>query len=267
MKKTPLRYLLPVMILFYTPLHTMAWGMLGHRIVAEIADHHLKKKTRTEINKILGSETIAMASNWMDFIKSDPSFRYLNSWHYVNLPKGLTLEQAKALLKKDTSANAYNKIAFLSTELRKKTLPLQTKQMYLRMLVHIVGDIHQPLHCGREEDKGGNDIRIKWFNKSTNLHTLWDSDLIEYQQLSYTEYATALDHPSSRQLASWQKVDVAQWIFDSYQISEKLYKEVESGQSTNYSYRYNFEHVDDLNTTLLKGGVRLAALLNSIFAR
>ncbi len=64
-------------LFLYLPARSMAWGLLGHRVVAEVADHHLKKKTRQEIQKILGGETIAMASNWMDFIKSDPSFEYL----------------------------------------------------------------------------------------------------------------------------------------------------------------------------------------------
>ncbi|RXF71757.1 S1/P1 nuclease [Arcticibacter tournemirensis] len=262
--KTLVRNILIAGLFIYTPVQTMAWGLLGHRIVAEVADQHLNKKARKEIQKILGTETLAMAANWMDFIKSDPSFNYLNNWHYVNLPKGLSYEQAKSTLETDTGANAYTKIRFVSSELKKKDLTPEMKQMYLRILIHLVGDIHQPMHCGLEEDKGGNDVKVKWFNRQMNLHSLWDSDFIEFQQLSYTEYAKAVDHATQKQLITWQKDDLSQWIFGSYQISGELYREAE--KNTNYSYRYNFDHLATLNQQLLKGGIRLAGLLNEIFS-
>lgn len=252
-----------IILLLNLPLQSGAWGLLGHRIVGEVADHHLTAKTRKEIRKILGGETIAMASNWMDFIKSDPSLRYLGEWHYVNLPKGQNYEQARQLLMSDTAANAYTKVSFITSELKKKDLPLEMKQFYIRALVHIVGDIHQPMHCGRAEDKGGNDIKIKWFGRPNNLHSLWDSELIDYQQLSYTEYANAIDHADKQQIAQWQNQDLTTWIFESYKISESLYEEAE--RDSNFSYKYNFDHYATLNQQLLKGGVRLAALLNQLF--
>ncbi|PWG82536.1 S1/P1 nuclease [Pararcticibacter amylolyticus] len=262
MKK--LKILLVAILFLYLPLHSMAWGLLGHRIVGEIAGQHLTSKARKEIQKIFGAETLAMNANWMDFIKSDPSFKYLDVWHYVNLPQGLTAEQVDSFLKTDTAANAFNKIRFVAAELRKKTLPMDMKRMYLRILVHVMGDIHQPMHCGRREDRGGNDVKIKWFNKPSNLHTFWDSEFIEFQQLSYTEYAKALDHPTKEQVSAWQKTGLNNWIFESYQISEQLYEEAEKDQS--FSYRYNFDHIDTLNEQLLKGGIRLAGLLNEIFS-
>lgn len=261
--KIPFKLILPLALFLYVPASTMAWGLLGHRIVAEIADNHLKKKTRSEIKSILGTETIAMTANWMDFIKSDDSFRYLSNWHYVNLSKGLSYEQARHELESDTSANAYTKIRFVCTELKKKTVPVELKRLYLRALIHIVGDIHQPMHCGREEDKGGNDVKIKWFGRPTNLHSIWDSDFIEFQQLSYTEYAQSLDHATKAQMSAWQKDDLAQWIYGSYKISEELYQDAE--KDSNYSYRYNFRYLDTLNEQLLKGGLRLAAILNEVF--
>ncbi len=262
--KTLFRNIFVAGLFLYLPAQSMAWGLLGHRVVAEVADHHLKKKTRQEIQKILGGETIAMASNWMDFIKSDPSFNYLYNWHFVNLPAGLSSEQVKNFLETDTGANAYNKIRFVSSELKKKNLQPEVKQMYLRILVHLVGDIHEPMHTGHKEDKGGNDIKVKWFNKPINLHSLWDSDFIDSQGLSYTEYANAVDHPSALQLQTWSKDGLSQWIFESYKISEELYKEAETNST--FSYKYNFDHINELNEQLLKGGIRLAALLNDIFA-
>ncbi|WP_069659551.1 S1/P1 nuclease [Arcticibacter eurypsychrophilus] len=251
-------------LILYFPLQSMAWGMLGHRVVAEVAESHLSSKARKQIKKIMGNESLAMSSNWMDFSKSNPKFNYLGTWHYVNLPEGLTYEQAKAALAQDTSANAYNKILFASGELKKKTVSNELKQFYIRVLVHLVGDLHQPMHCGRAADKGGNDVDVKWFNRPDNLHSIWDSNLIEYQQLSYSEYTHAINYPTPEQISKWQHDDLSTWVFDSYQISKKLYKEAEA--NTSYGYKYNYEWVETMNDQLLKGGVRLAGLLNEIFA-
>lgn len=251
------------LLLINIPGQTMAWGLLGHRIVAQVADSYLNTKTRKEINKIFGGSSIAMESNWMDLIKSNKSFAYLSNWHYVNFAQNLSYTQVQEYLKKDTTTNAYTKILFVSAELKKKDLPQELKQMYLRILIHLVGDIHQPMHVGRAEDSGGNEIKVTWFNRPINLHTLWDSELVEFQQLSYTEYAKAVNLASSEQVKSWQKDDLSKWIFESYKMADGLYKEAE--ENTKYSYLYNYQHINDLNSQLLKGGVRLAGLLNSIF--
>ena len=250
-------------LLIYMPLQTMAWGMLGHRIVGQVAESYLKSRTKKEIQKIIGPSSLAMEANWMDFIKSDPSFKYLNNWHYVNFAPNMTYPQVQEYLKKDTSTNVYTKINFVAGELKKKEVSLEAKQMYLRILIHLVGDVHQPMHVGRAEDAGGNAVQVSWFNRSLNLHSLWDSELIEFQQLSYTEYADAINHPTKVQVRTWQSDDLTKWVFESYRKADELYKEAEKG--TKYSYRYNFDQLDTLNEQLLKGGVRLAGLLNEIF--
>lgn len=241
----------------------MAWGMLGHRIVGEIADSYLSPSAKKEIQKILGTESIAMGSNWPDFIKSDPAYKYLDVWHYVDFERNISFGQMKFVLEKDTSANAYNKLNFLITELKKKALPLDKKQMYLKLLIHIIGDIHQPLHVGYSDDRGGNDVKVSWFNEPSNLHSVWDAKLIDYQQLSYTEYTKAINYSTLAQRQLWVKGGLLAWLWDSYQIAESLYRDVKTGDKL--SYRYNFGHIGTLNKQLLKGGVRLAEVLNKIF--
>ena len=250
-------------VILVIPLHGKAWGVLGHRIIGQIAENYLTSKTKSEIRKILGNESVSMSANWMDFIKSDRSFGYLGKWHYVNFAQGLTFSQLSTFLKKDTSTNIYTKINFVTRELKRKDISLEKKQMYLRILIHLVGDVHQPLHCGRAEDSGGNDIKVKWFNKQLDLHSLWDSELIGFQKLSYTEYANSINHPDDAKLGAWQRDDLCKWIFESYQLSDIIYKEAEL--NSRYSYKYNFDHVNTLNGQLLKGGVRLAGVLNGIF--
>ena len=240
------------------------WGQNGHRIIGEIADSYLSNKARKAIREILGDESIAITSNWPDFIKSDSTFNYLSPWHYINMKQGLSQTQFNAALQKDTSANAYTKLNFLISELKNKQLPLAKKQMYLRLLIHIAGDIHQPLHVGQFEDLGGNRIRLQWFGESTNLHSVWDEKLIEFQKLSYTEYTASINHISKAQRKQWQEQPMNEWFFESYQLAGKIYNSVTQPEPK-LSFRYNFDHIEILNDQLLKGGVRLAGLLNSIF--
>ncbi len=263
-KKIPGKKMAVILCMICLPTYAMAWGMLGHRIIGEIASYHLSPKAKKNIRAILGTETIAMAANWADFIKSDPAYDHLNTWHYINLPQGMSDDSLSAYLQQDTSVNAYTKLIFLIEELRKKDLARDKKLFYLRLLIHIAGDLNQPMHTGRKEDLGGNTIKVFWFNQPSNLHRLWDEQLIEYQQLSYTEYTKAINHATKAEAAAWKRQPVSQWVIDSYRISGKLYDEIPQ-PDRKLGYRYNFDHVDTLNNQLLKGGIRLAGLLNDIF--
>jgi hypothetical protein len=259
-----LKKLILGIIIIYAPLQSMAWGAEGHRIAGQIADSYLTPKARKAIEAILGNESIAITSNWADFIKSDPAYNYMNTWHYIDLDKTYTYPELQDYLNHDTNVDAYTKLQFLISELKKKNLTKGNKLLYLRMLIHIVEDVHQPLHTGHTEDKGGNDIKVTWFNNQTNLHSVWDSQLIDFQQLSYTEYTAAINHTTAAQRAEWQKAPISEWIFESSQIVEKLYSEVKPGDSLN-GYKYNFNHIDIVNRQLLKAGVRLAGVLNQLF--
>lgn len=258
-----IRKIFLIVMISYLPVNAMAWGLLGHRVVGEIAQSYLNKRASREVKKILGHESLAMASNWADFIKSEPSYNYLGNWHYINLPAGLSPEQLQNKLLKDTATNVYTKIRFLGSELQNKKLDHTKQLMYLRLLIHFVGDLHQPMHTGRFEDLGGNRVQLTWFGQTSNLHRVWDSDLIESQQLSYTEYANSVNFIDRSRLFQLQDQDVNLWVEDSYRISEKIYTNVKSGDKL--SYRYIYDNLAIADEQLLKGGVHLAALLNKIF--
>ncbi|WP_134089557.1 S1/P1 nuclease [Olivibacter sp. XZL3] len=263
MKKITAFNLLTALFIFLSN-SAFAWGLTGHRVVAEIADQRLTKRAKRNIQQILGNESLAMAANWPDFIKSDPSYAYLNSWHYVNFNSGLTFEQLKSQLHQDTTANAYSKLMMLFDQLKnRQSLDKATQIMYLRLVIHLVGDIHQPMHTGRFEDLGGNKIKLYWFNTPTNLHRIWDEQLIDFQQLSFTEYTKAINFTTPKQQAEWQGTPLEKWMYESYQISESLYGGVQPEEKL--SYRYNFDHINTLNQQLLKGGIRLAKILNNLF--
>jgi len=247
----------------YLPFKSQAWGVLGHRIVGEIADSYLSADAKKDIKDLLGNESVGMASNWMDFIKSDSTFRYLSNWHYLNIKSGLTQPEFESWVQKDTSTNAYTKILFVSQELKNKVIARETRAMYLKILIHLVGDIHQPMHVGRLEDQGGNRIRLMWFNDNVNLHQVWDDRLIGLQQLSYTEYVKAINFTTKDQRRVWQSEPLHNWFWQSYVHAEKIYADIKPEEKLGYNY--HFKYIDVVNDQLLKGGVHLAGLLNEIF--
>jgi len=255
--------LLFILGIVYLPLQSMAWGTQGHRICGQIANTYLTPKARKAIEAILGNESIAMASNWADFIKSDPDYNYLSSWHYIDFDNVYTYPEMIGYLNQDNNVDAYTKLQFLIGELKRNNLSKENKLLDLRMLIHIVEDVHQPMHVAHADDKGGNDFKVNWFSTPTNLHSVWDSQLIDFQQLSYTEYAAAINHSTQAERAELQKDPISKWLFESNQMSEKLYTEIKPGDTLNY--KYNFTHIDQLNQRLLMAGVRLAGVLNKIF--
>jgi hypothetical protein len=263
MKTTFFKKLILGLVILYAPVQAMAWGTTGHRICGQIAESYLTPKARAAVHAILGHESIAIASNWADFIKSDPSYSYLSSWHYVDLNKLYTYPELVDFLNQDNNVDAYTKLNFLIGELKKKDISKPNRLLYLHMLIHIVEDVHQPMHVAHADDKGGNDFKVTWFNSATNLHSIWDSQLIDFQQLSYTEYATAINHTTPVEVTEWQSAPISKWLFESNQIAEILYTDIKP--EDNLSYKYNFAHIDTLNRQLLKAGVRLAGVLNQLF--
>lgn len=263
MKTSFFRKLALVAAILYLPFQSMAWGTQGHRICGQIAENHLTPKALAAVHAILGHESIALASNWADFIKSDPNYRYLSSWHYIDLNKKYTYPDLVEFLRQDTATDAYTKIRYLMGRLKNHEISRAEKHLDLCMLIHIVEDVHQPMHVAHADDQGGNGFKVSWFGKPTNLHSVWDSELIDYQQLSYTEYAKALDDPTQAEVTKWQKEPISEWLYESNQISEVLYTDIQPNDNLNY--KYNFNHIDTLNRQLLKAGIRLAGVLNELF--
>jgi len=263
MKITIQKTIILLVLVCYLPFSSMAWGVEGHRIVGQIAESHLTKKARREVFKILGTESIAMVSNWADFVKSDATYNYMYNWHFINFKEGLTEDAIEAYLATDTATDAYTKINFLTAGLKDKSATPDNKVFYLKVLIHLVGDIHQPMHTGRPDDLGGNKVKVFWFNESKNLHQVWDDQLILFQQLSYTEYATAINHITKEDKKILQQQPVSKWVYQSYQLAERIYTETKPDQKLDYKYNFNF--VAPLNQQLLRGGVHLAGLLNEIF--
>ncbi len=242
---------------------TLAWGVTGHRVVAEIAERHLNKKAKRSIKKLMGDEPLAFWANWADFIKSDTTWQHASKWHYVNIKGNLSKEEFLQTLPNIQVENLYSQIQVLQKQLKDKDATAADKNTALRFLIHMIGDLGQPLHVGREEDLGGNRIRVSWFGTQSNLHRVWDEHLVDFQQWSYTEYATALNVATREQVKQWQHTPLEEWFYESYAIANKVY--AHTPENANLRYEYNYLFVQDMNDQLLKSGVRLAKILNDIF--
>ncbi len=234
------------------------WGQTGHRVVGQIAYNHLTKKAKKKLELALQGESLAMVGTYMDEIRSDPKYRYLNPWHYCTIPDGMTYEEAGT----PEEGDAIAAIRKFYEELKSGTLTAEEEKFVLKCLVHLVADIHQPLHVGNGNDKGGNDFKVKYFRKSTNLHTVWDSGMIDGQNLSYTEYAAWVDRASKEQIARWQKDDLMVWVEESMSYRSSIY---DVPESKSLSYPYSYKNLPIVNKRLLQAGIRLAGLLNELY--
>ena len=240
--------------------NSWAWGKTGHRVVGEVASKYLTKKSKEKIREILKGHSMAEVSNFLDDIKSDSQKKYdtLRPYHYVNIPDGMKYSE----INHNPQGDAVQGINIAIAKLKTHQLSPEEEAFYLKILIHLVGDIHQPLHTGRENDKGGNDIYVSWFGKKSNLHKVWDSEMINDKLYSYTELANIVNITTSKEVKKWQSDNIDVWIQENMTLRPGIYK-LNSNKKLGYKYSYN--HWGDVKQQLLKGGVRLAGILNEIY--
>lgn len=251
-----MRKLFFLLLLSVTSLAAFSWGNTGHRVTGYIANKHLTKKARMTIQKILGQQSLAMATNWMDEIKSDSTYDYARDWHWVTIKEGETYEQSE----KNPNGDLIMTIDRIITELKSKKLSPKDEAERLKMLLHLVGDIHQPLHVGGP-DAGGNDVKVTWFGENSNLHRVWDSDMIDGTNLSYTELAESLPQLTSEEIKKMQSTTFRDWAKESMSYRKQIYK-YGNGK---LGYDYAYVNMPVVRERLLQAGVRLAGLLNEIY--
>ncbi len=251
----------PVFTIFFLFLirGVFAWGPTGHRAIGQIAENYLSQKAKRTIRSLLGEHNLAYWSNYADAIRSDKRYKKYNTWHYVDF-KGM--DYARAV--KNPQGDVVQAIKKCIEILKNSESLTADKIFYLKLLIHFVGDLHQPLHVGRQEDLGGNLIKVKWFGEDSNLHRVWDEDMIDCYKMSYTELADSYPNLSKKERKKIQKGTVLDWVKESKKLSEeKVYTSVIKTKNLSYSYMYNYFSL--LRNQLLKAGLRLAKVLNDIY--
>tara|TARA_R110002096_G_scaffold27330_2_gene83710 strand:- start:17637 stop:18419 length:783 start_codon:yes stop_codon:yes gene_type:complete len=260
MKLLPL-YL--AILLFFLPINTNAsedfWGATGHRVVGEIANNYLNGKTKRAIKKLLKRESLAFTSTFADDIKSDKRYNEFYTWHYINMPMDSNYEDSK----KNPEGDLVTGINYCIKIIKDDKSTDDDKAFYLKLLIHFIGDLHQPMHVGLEEDRGGNDFKVQWFYKDTNLHRVWDSEMIEDYNMSYSEIAENADFLTKTQIKHIQKGSIIDWVNETHALTRQVYENVKPDE--NLRYRYSYDNFKTVRSQLQLAGIRLAKVLNGLF--
>ncbi len=251
--------------LFVSAVALISWGVTGHRTIGRIAANHLNPQANAAVRELLGNETLAEASTWADEVRSQPDYKHTGPWHYINLPLGLTEPDFEKTVKGMTQENVYSALLQQEQALGSTATTKEQKIEALKFIVHFVGDLHQPMHVSREEDKGGNTIQVNYSGVGTNLHALWDSKLLDHLGLDDQQLAAKVDQASAAQLTTWQNDPMIKWMWESYAISSKLYAEIDANGHT-IDDAYYQAHIQIVQQRIEMAGVRLAGVLNRIFA-
>jgi hypothetical protein len=251
--------------LLSTSLFLISWGYTGHRTIGLIAENNLNLKAKATIKNLLGDTSIADACTWADDARREPQFKETGNWHFLNLPLGLNFQDFKKYVDTIGKDNVYSALINAEQILKDKKSTREQQVHSLKFLMHFVGDLHQPMHISRAEDKGGNTIQLNYEGKGTNLHSLWDTKMLEHQGLTYAQLAAKYSQVAPADIKQWQKDPLIIWIWESYQISSQLYAEVDAMGKRVIDDEYYQKHLPVVEKRIQQAGIRLAGLLNQIY--
>jgi hypothetical protein len=244
-------------------LSLISWGFKGHKAIATIAYNHLHFNVIPVVSNVLHGQSMSDVSSWADEVRNTPEYKETGPWHFINLPLGLSFGEFEKAVKNDPSPNLYSAIINCENTLRQKDAVPAKKENALKFLIHFVGDAHQPMHVSRKEDKGGNTIQVRFGDQGTNLHSLWDSKLIDHEAFTDADIVNKYDNATEEQEKKWQNDNPIIWLWESYQISTKLYSEVATNRHIDEQYYKS--HINIVHQRIDQAGIRLAGVLNTIF--
>lgn len=237
------------------------WGQKGHDIVAYIAQKHLTPATQAAVDSLFDGYSLVYWSNWLDNASHTEEYEYTKTWHYKNIDANKTFENAPKIKEGNIVDAIYDQVEVLRSDDTSK----DDKVLALKIVVHLLGDIHQPMHLGREKDKGGNRYSVRFFKGQKNLHSVWDSFLPNASHSwSHTEWQEEIDRLSPEkqvEIVAGGNPDV--WGKETYEICKEIYDT--TAEETNIEYDYISKWTPTIEMQYEKGGLRLADLLNSVF--
>jgi len=240
-------------------LQGWSWGQKGHDTTCSIAEHHLSKKAKKTIKWLLDGMSIVYWSNWLDNASHQPEFKYASTWHYKNIDADETFDNATL----EPKGNIITALTEQAERLGNKSLSKEERALALKMFVHLMGDLHQPMHMGHKSDIGANRWDVTFFSSSTNLHTSWDTNLVESaHKWSFTEWTDLIDRLKKKERKQIVEGDYTSWAKETYAICKMIYEATPVG--TKISYDYVAEWTPVVEQQFLRGGHRLAYMLNKV---
>jgi len=270
-------------LLLAIPLNANAWGILGHKVTAEIAARHLTPEARAAIERLLAGDNIVDASIWPDNVRRTSPWTHTSGYHFADVNDGMTYLENLSSLTPEQQYKGDVIMALLKAQsvLRgagvsdaptdDSDLRAQEKLFALKFTVHFLGDMHQPLHAGHPSDRGGNDIPINWFGKKANLHAIWDTDIMT------SAHAGELKGKDMAAQVSWYAdyleakapfyescdIDLNTWINDSVALARDY---AYNGGYDGDSREYMRQSIPVIEAQLMRAGLRMACFLNDAFA-
>ena len=247
------------------PAHAFAWGREGHIIVAEIAEQYLEPAAARQVRELLRIEndtTLAEVANWADDIRAQR--RNTATWHFVDIPvDAATYNPARDCHHRTCIVAEIEKF---ERELGDRNADPDARLEALKFLVHFIGDLHQPLHAADDHDRGGNQIRVRFMGRATNLHAVWDTGILAPAVVQGDERSYALRLAKSitdRDRVTWQRGTVVDWANDSHAVARQvIYGQLRRAPGA-LPGSYERAALPVVNLQLEKAGVRLAAVLNT----
>jgi len=256
-----------------TPLSGWGWGPVGHRTVGKIAEQFLLPETKVKLGQILGGQSLPEVASWADAIRPSAPYKFTSWYHFENIRDDQDFLQSLREMPQEKQQLGGVTEAILESE--KVYLDSQSsdeaRTNAVRFIVHFVGDIHQPMHTGRPEDKGGNMIPKKWDGRKSNLHAVWDSGIMmtahadlfaaDIKKLTEDVYATYLiDKFKKTNVPSLDGLD--SWLAESLAMRSAAYQYADEDQDV-YTERFS----DAVDSRVYFAGVRLARFLNNMIVK
>lgn len=237
------------------------WGRDGHALVALIAEKNLNAKARAEVQRLLAQgETLASIASWADDIR--PQRRETSTWHYINIP--IATKRGDWHTYCPSTDCVISIIPKMQATLRSATATHEQKYEALKYLVHFVGDMHQPLHCGDNGDRGGNDVPVVFNGKPSNLHSIWDYSILEAAFAQDSQLKTKLGNgPGRFSRSGLAKGTLEDWLWQSQAASrDAAYKGLPAARPAVLGSQYSSTALPVIRKQIERAGIRLARLLN-----
>ena len=259
MKRLAITLLSIIMLMDFTSAY--AWGPKGHDVVACVAENNLSKRALKRVEAILDGKSMVYVANWLDNASHTPEYAYTKTWHYVNVEPS---EGSYAESQREPKGDVVTAVNGIVERLKSGELTAEDERIELMMLIHLVGDMHCPMHAGHKSDRGGNGTQVKFFGKSRNLHSVWDSEIVESaHKWSYTEWQREIDRVDRKTEKRIMQGTPNNWIEECVQLADDVY--TRSTKGGNLSYDYVAYYAPIIEEQLLKGGIRLAKILEEIY--
>jgi nuclease S1 len=254
-----------LMTIFLVPDRVWAWGRVGHRAAARMAEIRLTPSALAAVHALLGpGVSIADASTWADEQQEIPE---AHRWHYVNIP----IRETKYATRFCQSGGCVvSKIEDFRRVLHDPKAGRLQKQQALKFLIHFIADLHQPLHVGDNKDQGGNQLQVRFYGIGTNLHRVWDSEVIERHTKNERVWLWDFDFIANpRMVLEWSKGTPEDWASETLQVAKEAYCLPNTGALMKSGSRLGNDYgtfaLPAVQKQLAKSGIRIAFVLNEIF--